>query len=52
MISKKGKKGKQVEFVKWFGPVLDALRSLGGSARPREIFAWIGENMNIPDEVI
>lgn len=43
---------RQTEFVKWFGPVLDALRDLGGSARPREITKWIGEKLNIPDEIL
>jgi len=26
---------RQTDFVKWFGPVLDALRALGGFARPK-----------------
>lgn len=43
---------RQTEFVKWFGPVLDALRDLGGSARPREITKWIAEKLNIPDEIL
>lgn len=47
----KRKTGK-TEFVKWFGPVLEALRALGGSAKPREITEWIGEKYNIPDEVL
>ena len=42
----------KTEFVKWFGPVLDALRALGGSAKPREITQWIGANFSIPDEVL
>ncbi len=46
------KKNGQTEFVKWFGPVLDALRALGGSAKPREIVKWIGEALQIPDEVL
>ncbi len=46
------KKNGQTEFVKWFGPVLDALRALGGSAKPREISEWIGKQLNIPDEVL
>src|ERR1700743_921988 len=46
------KKAGKTEFVKWFGPVLDALRSLGGSARPREITQWIGVHLNIPDDVL
>lgn len=43
---------RQTEFVKWFGPVLEALRDLGGSARPREITKLIGEKQNIPDEIL
>jgi restriction system protein len=46
------KKTRQTEFVKWFGPVLDALRDLGGSARPREITKWIADKLNIPDETL
>ncbi|NWJ51201.1 MAG: restriction endonuclease [Bacteroidetes bacterium] len=49
-MSKK-KPGKS-EFVKWFGPVLDALRALGGSAKPKEITEWIGEKHNIPEEIL
>lgn len=47
----KRKNGK-TEFVKWFGPILDALRDLGGSARPREITQWIGKHLNVPDEIL
>jgi restriction system protein len=46
------KKNGNAEFVKWFGPVLDALRDLGGSAKPREIAGRIGENLNIPEETL
>lgn len=46
------KVSSKAEFVKWFGPVLDALRALGGSAKPREITRWIGENHNIPDKIL
>jgi restriction system protein len=46
------KKTGKTEFVKWLGPVLDALRDLGGSAKPKEITKWIGENFNISDEVL
>lgn len=42
----------KTEFVKWFGPVLDALRALGGSAKPKEITQWIGENLNISDQIL
>ncbi len=34
-------------FVSFFGPTLDALRALGSSARPKEVFAWIAENFDV-----
>ncbi len=46
------KRKHKTEFVKWFGPVLDALRALGGSAKPKEISQWIGDNFGIPEEVL
>ncbi|MCB9250851.1 MAG: restriction endonuclease [Flavobacteriales bacterium] len=45
-----GNNKKQAEFVKWFGPLLDALRQLGGSAKPREASDKIAENLNLKDE--
>jgi len=47
----KKKKG-HADFIKWFGPVLEALQALGGSAKPREIAEWIGTAQNIPDEIL
>lgn len=38
------------EFVKWMGPILDCLRELGGSAKPRQVSDWIADKHNIPDE--
>lgn len=49
-MSKK-KKG-QAEFIRWFSPVLEALKALGGSAKPREIAEWIGEKYNVPDNIL
>jgi len=46
------KRANKTEFVKWFGPLLDALRALGGSARPKEIAQWIGKKYNIPEEIL
>ena len=46
------KKTGKTEFIKWFGPVLDALRALDGSAKPKEITRWIGDHFGIPDEVL
>lgn len=40
----------QSEFVKWMAPLLECLRSLGGSAKPREVSDWIAETLQIPDE--
>lgn len=43
-------KNSQAEFVKWFGPLLDALRQLGGSAKPREASDKIAENLKLQDD--
>ncbi|MCK5838815.1 MAG: restriction endonuclease [Bacteroidales bacterium] len=44
------KRSSQAEFVKWFGPLLDALRQLGGSGKPREASDKIAENLKIRDD--
>jgi restriction system protein len=44
------KRNSQAEFVKWFGPLLDALRQLGGSAKPREASDKIAENLELKDD--
>lgn len=44
------KKNSQAEFVKWFGPLLDALRQLGGTAKPREASDKIAENLELHDD--
>jgi restriction system protein len=46
------KKNGKTEFVRWFGPVLEALKALGGSATPKEITEWIGEEYKVPDEIL
>jgi restriction system protein len=43
---------KKAEFVKWFGPLLDALRDLGDSGRPREVSGRIAKNLNLSDEIL
>jgi len=40
------------EFVKWFGPLLDALRDLGESGKPREVSDRIATNLNLSDEIL
>ncbi len=37
-------------FVRFFGPVLDALRDLGGEGTPKAVTEWIGERMNLTEE--
>ncbi len=43
-------KNSQAEFVRWFGPLLDALRQLGGSAKPREASDKIADNLQLHDD--
>ena len=45
-------KKAQAEFIRWFGPLLDALRDLGDSGRPREVSARISKNLSLPDELL
>lgn len=45
-------KSSKAEFVKWFGPLLDALRDLGDSGKPREVYDRIAKNHNLPDSVL
>lgn len=41
----------KIRFFRYFGPVLDALRDLGGSGTPDEVVERIAQNLNLPDEV-
>jgi restriction system protein len=43
-------KKAQAEFIRWFGPLLDALRDLGDSGRPREASARISKNLGLAEE--
>lgn len=36
-------------FVQYFGPVLDALRDLGGEAKPKDVYAWISKKLPVPE---
>lgn len=42
-------KSGQSEFVRWFGPLLQALRDLGGSASPREALDRIAAIEKVPE---
>lgn len=46
------KKKRQAEFVKWFGPLLDALRELGYSGKPKEVTDKIAENEKLDDKTL
>jgi len=39
------------QFVRYFGPLLDALRELGGSGTPDEVVERIAADLHIPDSV-
>jgi restriction system protein len=47
------KKAKEegAQFVRHFGPLLDALRALGGSGTPDEVVERIAEDQKLPDEI-
>jgi restriction system protein len=49
VINKKKTSGPQ--FVRYFAPLLDALRALGGSGSPQEVIQRIVEDLNISDEM-
>lgn len=49
MAKRKNDEGAQ--FVKYFGPVLEALRKLGGSGTPGEVVEQIAEDLSLSDEV-
>lgn len=41
---------RRSEFVQWLGPILDALRALGGSGKPREVCDYIAEKLRVSDQ--
>lgn len=43
-------KSKGPQFVRFFGPVLDALRALGGSGSPNEVADKIAESLQLPQK--
>src|SRR5437016_5855526 len=46
------KSQKGSEFVQWFGPLLDALKELGGSAKPRIATDLVAKNLKVPISVL
>lgn len=48
-VAEQKQKNKQSEFVRWFAPLLQALKDLGGSAAPREASMRVAEIEKISD---
>ena len=46
------KKDEGAQFVKYFGPLLNALRGLGGSAKAEEAVDRVAEDLKVPDEIL
>ena len=51
MNIKSKKRDEGAQFVRYFAPLLDALRGLGGSGTPEEVTERIATDLSIPDEV-
>ena len=48
----KGKKSSKAAFLRWFAPLIQALRDLGGSGTPAEARAKINENEQLSEDEI
>lgn len=46
----KAKNSEGTKFLRYFGPLLDALRKLGGSGRPDEVVEQIAADMRLSDD--
>lgn len=47
-----GKKKSNAEFLKWFNPLITALKELGGSAKPEEVRKQIAKDLKLSDDEI
>jgi restriction system protein len=43
---------KQSEFLRWMPEVLNALRALDGSGKPKEVSQWIADKLKLSDEFL
>lgn len=50
MTKRRSKEG--TKFLRFFGPLLDALRTLGGSGTPDEVVEQIAKDLKLSDEVL
>lgn len=48
-IPQSGTRGRGPRFVRYFGPVLNALRDLGGEAKPGDVCEWLSKNENVSE---
>jgi restriction system protein len=46
------KKEEGTQFIRYFGPLLEALRGLGGSAKADEAVDRVAEDLKVPDSVL
>ena len=46
------KKKSNAEFLKWFKPVLEALKQLGGEGTPAEVRKQIIKDLNLSDDIV
>lgn len=51
-MATKDKKDEGAQFVRYFGPLLDALRSLGGSAKADEAVDQVAQDLKVSDDVL
>ena len=51
-VTTKVKREEGAQFVRYFGPLLDALRGLGGSAKPDEAVDRVAADLAIPDKIL
>lgn len=49
--SKRTKRISSAKFVSYFGPLLDALKQLGGSGTPEEVIDKIAKNLAVPESI-
>jgi restriction system protein len=42
----------QAEFVRWMGPLLNCLRAVGGSAKPKEVSEWIARELKLDPLIV
>ena len=49
--TKNSKSIEGAQFVRYFGPLLDALRKLGGSGTPGEVVEQVAEDLKLSEDV-